>query len=78
MNKKEKYYTIIRKITVFVLLATITLPKAYSQAQGQGSYSEGRKDHCQPHTNIKVDSPSTSSWANISAPKDSAIFNLTN
>jgi len=71
MNKSKKY--IIGKLTVFVLLATIASPKAYSQAQGQGSSSEGRKDHCQPHTNTKVDSPSTSTWANISAPADSVI-----
>jgi len=73
MNKNKKYYTIIGKLTVFVLLATITSPKAYSQAQGQRSSSEGREDNCQPHTNTKVDSPSTSTWANISAPIDSAI-----
>ena len=73
MNKKEKNYTIIRKLTVFALLVTITSPKIYSQAQGQASYLEGRKDHCQPHTNTKVDSPSTPTWVNISAPIDSAV-----
>ena len=71
MKKKEKYYLFIGKLTVFIFLV-ITSPKIYSQAQAQGSLSEGRKDLCQPHTNKTVDSPSTSSWANISAPKGSA------
>jgi len=73
MNKNKKYYTILGKLTVFALLVTITSPKIYSQAQGQASYLEGRKDHCQPHTNTKVDSPSTSTWVKISAPLYSAV-----
>jgi len=73
MNKDDKYYTIIRKLAIFVLLVTITSPKIYSQAQGQRSQFEGRKDLCQPHTNKTVDSPSTPTWANISAPLNSVI-----
>ena len=62
----------IRILTVVIFLVIITSPKIYSQAQAQGFTSEGRTNLCTPHTNNIVDSPSTSSWANLSAPNDSA------
>ena len=68
----KRQYSTIRILTVFVFLVLLTSPKIYSQAQDQRLFAEGRNNLCTPHTNITVDSPSTTNWANLSASIDSA------
>ena len=57
------------------LLPTVS-PKVYSQAQEQGNFTSHTNNTihlCEPHTNTIVDSPSTITWANLSAPIESVL-----
>jgi len=69
----KTYYFRINQLMVIIFLVIITSPKIYSQAQEQRLLAEGRTNLCTPHTNKPVDSPSTLSWANLSAPTDSVV-----
>ena len=72
MKTENKYYFRISCSAVIIFLAIFSPLKIYSQAQAQGLLTEGRNNLCTPHTNKPVDSPSTHTWANLSAPVDSA------
>lgn len=70
MLVNKRIYKLYGKTIILSSLVVLTTTKLYSQAQAQGFPSEGIINLCTPHTNKTVDSPSTSSWANISAPID--------
>lgn len=57
--KKQKFTLVVSSTVIIALFLTIPI-NVYSQAQAQRQCNQASVDLCSPHTNIEVDSLSTS------------------